>query len=79
MSSHVFRHVSKSGNLLRASPQIPQRRWQGWYAWFPVLPVDDGIFWLEPVWRRKTVKGLWEYRSLRPELMKEIEAAGREI
>lgn len=59
--------------------QTPQQEWRGWYAWFPVLPVDDGIFWLEPVWRRRTLDGAWEYRSLRPETAKQIEAAGREI
>lgn len=59
--------------------RLPQQRWQGWYAWFPVLPADDGLFWLERVWRKKSLDGRWEYRSLRSEREREIESADREI
>ena len=38
-----------------------------WYAWHPVLPIDDTVFWLETVYRRETAEGLWQYRSFRPE------------
>lgn len=54
--------------------------WQEWYAWFPVKPVDDGLFWLEMVWRRrKPQSGQWEYKSFRSAQEKDEEAARREI
>lgn len=28
--------------------------WRLWYAWLPVKPRDDGIHWLEFVWRRSS-------------------------
>lgn len=59
--------------------RFPQQRWEDWYAWFPVFQLDDGLVWLEWVWRRQAENGLWEYRSLRSELQREIEAARREI
>lgn len=53
--------------------------WTSWYAWFPVMPRDGGLFWLECIWRRKMPSGKWEYRSFRSDLEKEQEAARREI
>ncbi|WP_085861952.1 hypothetical protein [Rhizobium sp. TAL182] len=44
-----------------------ERIWSEWYAWHPVLPIDDTVFWLETVYRRETAEGLWQYRSFRPE------------
>lgn len=41
--------------------------WSEWYAWHPVLPIDDIVFWLETVYRRQSPDGLWQYRSFRPE------------
>lgn len=41
--------------------------WSEWYAWHPVLPIDDTMFWLETVYRRESPDGLWQYRSFRPE------------
>ena len=40
--------------------------WSMWYAWYPVLPVDDSVHWLEIVYRREAPTGRWEYRSFRP-------------
>ncbi|WP_208600478.1 hypothetical protein [Rhizobium bangladeshense] len=45
----------------------PRTIWSEWYAWHPVLPIDDTVFWLETVYRRETAEGLWQYRSFRPE------------
>ncbi|MDU0306010.1 hypothetical protein [Rhizobium sp. 10PS4] len=42
--------------------------WSEWYAWHPVLPIDDTVFWLETVYRRESPEGLWQYRSFRPEV-----------
>ncbi|WP_086084280.1 hypothetical protein [Rhizobium etli] len=44
-----------------------ERIWSEWYAWHPVLPIDDTVFWLETVYWRETAEGLWQYRSFRPE------------
>ncbi|ACE94615.1 hypothetical conserved protein (plasmid) [Rhizobium etli CIAT 652] len=41
--------------------------WTEWYACYPVLPVDDTIYWLETVYRRESPDGFWQYRSFRPE------------
>ncbi|PDV87675.1 hypothetical protein CO652_15180 [Rhizobium sp. H4] len=41
--------------------------WSQWYAWHPVLPLDDTIYWLETVYRRESPDGFWQYRSFRPE------------
>ncbi|CAN7704392.1 hypothetical protein LJR239_005793 [Neorhizobium tomejilense] len=46
--------------------KYPQLAWSHWYAWYPVLPVDDSIHWLEAVYRRKDEAGRWVYRSFRP-------------
>jgi hypothetical protein len=40
--------------------------WSEWYAWYPVLPIDDTMFWLETVYRRESPDGFWQYRSFRP-------------
>jgi hypothetical protein len=54
--------------------------WREWYAWFPVKPVDDGLFWLETAWRRRNPQsGQWEYKSFRSAQEKDEEAARREI
>lgn len=54
--------------------------WREWYAWFPVKPMDDHLFWLENVWRRRNLQSArWEYRSFRSEQEKEIEDANRPI
>ena len=57
------------------------KTWRLWYAWFPVKPRDDGIHWLELVWRRR--KNGWiaktEFRSFRPGTDRDREAASREI
>lgn len=54
--------------------------WRDWYAWFPVKPFDDGLFWLEIVWRRRNPQtGRWEYKSFRTAREKDEEAARREI
>ncbi|TZG34095.1 hypothetical protein AGR1_15340 [Agrobacterium sp. B1(2019)] len=55
--------------------------WREWYAWFPVKPVDeDGLFWLEPVWRRRNPQtGAWAYKSCRSEREKDEEASNRAI
>ncbi|MBY3237013.1 hypothetical protein HFO17_21125 [Rhizobium laguerreae] len=42
--------------------------WSEWYAWHPVLPIDDTVFWLETVYRRESPEGRWQYRSFRPEV-----------
>ncbi|MBX4958746.1 hypothetical protein [Rhizobium lentis] len=47
--------------------QEGRRIWSQWYAWHPVVPIDDTVFWLETVYRRETAEGLWQYRSFRPE------------
>nr|WP_105403742.1 hypothetical protein [Neorhizobium sp. T7_12] len=43
--------------------KYPQLAWSHWYAWYPVLPVDDSIHWLEAVYRRKDEAGRWVYRK----------------
>ena len=54
--------------------------WREWYAWFPVFPIDDHVFWLEEVWRRRNPQTeRWEYRSFRSDREKEIEDANRPI
>lgn len=53
--------------------------WLDWYAWHPVLTTDDGVYWLEPVYRRKTKSGGWEYRSLRTVAEKERDSTQRDI
>lgn len=54
--------------------------WREWYAWFPVMPIDDRIFWLEDLWRRRNPRtGLWEYKSFRSNQEKDEEAARQEI
>ncbi|WP_083872909.1 hypothetical protein [Agrobacterium albertimagni] len=54
--------------------------WREWYAWFPIMPVDDHLFWLEQVWRRRNPQtGRWEYRSFRSDREKEIEDSDRPI
>lgn len=46
----------------------PARKiWSEWYAWHPVLPIDDTVFWLETVYRRESPDGFWQYRSFRTE------------
>ncbi|MEI1251318.1 hypothetical protein [Rhizobium aouanii] len=46
----------------------PARKiWSEWYAWHPVLPIDDSVFWLETVYRKESPEGSWQYRSFRPE------------
>ena len=45
----------------------PRRVWLHWYAWYPVLPANDTLSWLEIVFRRKATTGGWEYRSTRSE------------
>lgn len=42
-----------------------RRNWLHWYAWYPVLPANDTLCWLEIVFRRKAATGRWEYRSTR--------------
>jgi hypothetical protein len=55
--------------------------WRAWYAWFPVKPADDdGLFWMETVWRRNDPKtGRREYKSFRSDKEKSEELAKREI
>jgi hypothetical protein len=49
---------------MRKIPAI-QFIWHEFYAWYPVFPQDDeGIFWLERVWRRRNGSThVWEYRT----------------
>ena len=61
--------------------KIPPDRgsdWQLWYAWFPVLPCDDSLHWLEYV-LRQSKPGLWRwrYRSLQTERDKVLNEAAR--
>ncbi|OWO94088.1 hypothetical protein B5E41_15540 [Rhizobium esperanzae] len=56
-----------------------ERIWSEWYAWHPVLPIDDTVFWLETVYRRETAEGLWQYRSFRPEAERIKAAAAMHI
>ncbi|AXV18069.1 hypothetical protein CYG48_20065 (plasmid) [Neorhizobium sp. SOG26] len=38
--------------------------WHEWYAWYPVQPHDDdGLFWLETLYRNRGHDGGWEYKS----------------
>lgn len=50
--------------------------WLHWYAWYPVLPADDTLCWLEIVFRRKAATGRWEYRSTRSERERLLAQAG---
>ncbi len=50
----------------------PNSIWLDWYAWHPVWPQDDTVFWLETVLRRETPDGHWEYRSFRSELDRQL-------
>ncbi|WP_434734203.1 hypothetical protein NL154_24695 (plasmid) [Rhizobium sp. YTUHZ044] len=56
-----------------------ERIWSEWYAWHPVPPIDDTVFWLETVYRRETAEGLWQYRSFRPEVERIKAAAATPI
>lgn len=47
-----------------------------WFAWRPVITVDDGVVWLRPVWRRRVFINLgtgpasmqvWTYATANPE------------
>lgn len=60
-------------------PQTTESGWNVWYAWRPVLPVDDhGAFWLEDVWHRRHPRtGRHEHRSFRTETTKLRELATR--
>ncbi|TAV72747.1 hypothetical protein ELH73_04175 [Rhizobium leguminosarum] len=54
--------------------------WRQWQAWFPVMPIDNGMFGLEAAWRgRKPQTGRLEFRSLRTDREKGRESAGREF
>ena len=53
--------------------------WLDWYAWHPVITNDDGLYWLELIYRRKTAHGRWEYRSTQTNAEKEVVAASRKI
>lgn len=54
--------------------------WRKWYAWHPVWPLDDHVFWLETVWRwRSPATGRWVYKSFRSELEKDLEDSSRAI
>lgn len=50
--------------------------WRETFACWPVWPDDEhGLFWLEPLWRRRNPVTLrWEYRSWRSDAEKSCEA-----
>jgi len=53
--------------------------WREWYAWHPVWPADNGVAWLEVVWRRRNpMGGHWQYRTFRPDCDKSREDQDRE-
>ncbi|QRM47765.1 hypothetical protein F2982_28100 (plasmid) [Rhizobium sp. BG4] len=55
--------------------------WRLWYAWYPVRPQDDGVHWLEVIWRRRLSRWPipYEFRTFRRSVDKAREAARREI
>jgi hypothetical protein len=53
------------------APHMPHR-WEPWYAWYPVVVGGDRLFWLEFVWRRKRLKGGWNYRTFRSLLEEQV-------
>ena len=55
-----------------------RRIWTETFVWLPVFPIDEqGLFWLEKLWRRQRRSWRWEYRSFREEGEKSAEAARR--
>lgn len=44
----------------------PEERWHRWFAWRPVTafhsPGHIAVVFLESVWRRRNIEGIWEYQ-----------------